>query len=1541
MNRHGRPLQAGSRLLLELAAAREALLAAVPLRPPGDAVARLAWQVLAATDAALANRANLAALCRRAAALVQLMAACGQELGVQRYRRLAGDAQDVLEALLAYARSYGSLDCIVRQLTSPTMFDDSAWYEELYGTLRDLTHQLSRAGPAAAAKVEAAAQAAAASTPHQYEDTAAAARALASELGGLAALLEPAGGGGGGAALRELVACLDVRRRRTEGQRAGAEAPEADQRTQAAEVEESLVELVAALLASHADPGPQRLIRNPELRLLWRQAFGRGTPSLTAPPLPAGAAGTAAAADADGITAASREGGTAACDVSQVPWAAWWGALPRLLRRMAAHWPLLGPGEAGRLEACAQQLQGPEGQRAFCHAVKGGTPLGETLTLEAAGPSLGTDNGHGAHGSGAGSGARAGGVAAESLSVWELGACFTAAPLLPQLEAVLAQPIDTVPVSIARGLATPCDPLKAANQARSAPCSASAPGPAAHTAPVAPCGRGAGHVWPRSHRPRAGLVGPGAAREPGPDRDARVWTQAARCWGGGGGHWEGLRDWAWHSAVLRGTPSLLSHAPDPLALASVLDGCGPSLRLLLGPSGVGKTRLAAACLAAPCSGSALVDLRGAGSAAEVEARFCVALGVTPCSASADSQVAVLLALSRRVVACRADQPPHLVVRGAEHALARPDTAAALRSLIRRVLLEGPEGLQVVVPSTVPLRLAPSEVLGAQVQVEHVRPPSARAAAQMARDAAPGLTAAEAEALAEAGGRVPLALMVAAAAMEAGRLTVEDLAELRETLAAQDAATPTTSGPVVADPATALVRLALSRLKRPHLEAAAQLAVFPCAFGEEGAAVLLGLASAAEAQGLLTALVRHRVIERLSQQPYGAQLYDMHGMVRQAAVRICTTSYGTARLTARAQGRFVAYMVGRVRKWVSWYGRSSEWRLALAAAREGLPDLAEALRLLPYVYAGAAGTIGEDDGGGGAPAAASSVQGLASLPAEDLCGLMEAVGLLDELRAACEGLHEHLGPSHTPTPLSGSTTPSPTSAQAAEADARYKGPEGTRPSASADNSEPAVTSAAEAARELALAGVLCVLGWVRHRTACCAACTAPAAAAAAAEPEARLHALAEAEAEALYRSAWALRSRLLGPADPRTAACLAALGQCFSAQDRCTEARELLARLLEPSAVEGTASGAIGQGAGGSHGSRAETSEAGGAAEGAGSPSCKSGAGSITCASALPLAGSPSNEHAPTNQSPAVDARVSAAALACLASCAAKQGHHREAVSLSAHATDQLRALLGAGAAWHCARPIVARLSGLATTLGQHGKTREAEALWRGLLSLAQLPGASGAGREADAACLSAGLAVCASRQGDTERWRLIGTAADLCTHLLDEAGPTADTPALARALASCFAVQGRSVLTWTAGKAGDLALWGSFEQAKTVYRRAYLLSRALHGDGHRSTVDARQAHQLAAAVAVWPRWWAAAWQEAPEPRGLLQAVGAPPPPPAARTGIGRLFGRLLVRRVDELGERGQQGQGLEAVLEPESLLGGLAVCVGLLDPPDRARPALG
>lgn len=186
-----------------------------------------------------------------------------------------------------------------------------------------------------------------------------------------------------------------------------------------------------------------------------------------------------------------------------------------------------------------------------------------------------------------------------------------------------------------------------------------------------------------------------------------------------------------------------------------------------------------------------------------------------------------------------------------------------------------------------------------------------------------------------------------------------------------------------DSCSASVRIVLASFKKQLQQAAAMLATFPSAFSDTAAAHILGQ-TASQARGTLAVLHRHTVL-----QLWGSgQQHMMHAVVREQVKSLVACN-----VQQQAEARFIAYMLGQLTEWAGMYRTSKEWRLALAAAREHMPDIGKLLELV--LQPPRAGKATWD------PVMVSLAL------TDELRLLLEAVGMLQQLEPACSALLGHL------------------------------------------------------------------------------------------------------------------------------------------------------------------------------------------------------------------------------------------------------------------------------------------------------------------------------------------------------------------------------------------------------------------------------------------------------------------------------------------------------------------------------------------------------
>ncbi|PNW72523.1 hypothetical protein CHLRE_16g687966v5 [Chlamydomonas reinhardtii] len=426
----------------------------------------------------------------------------------------------------------------------------------------------------------------------------------------------------------------------------------------------------------------------------------------------------------------------------------------------------------------------------------------------------------------------------------------------------------------------------------------------------------------------------------------------------------------------------LGAEPDATAAAPAGSGCV----VLLGGGGAGKSTLAADVgwrlkAAGKLIGGALwVDLRGAGSAGEVDARFAAALGMETEMYGPPLRVvdAIRLATSYGGHAVCV----LVVVDHAEDALAAPDAAEALRNVLSKVALTAP-GARLLVCSRVALgplaAAAPGEAghtakgpAEFELPERDVEPLAPADSVRLVRGVAAHLGEGEAARVAEACRGVPLALLVVAHALAAGRLTLEDVIK---------AATKELSA---ADPTAAAVVLAFGALKPATQALLGQLALLRTAFSDAAAAAVLGVPPS-RARGILAGLGRLGLVWRPS-----GRTHALHSLLR-AAAGAAAAAGGQQTAT---EARLVSRVLGQLREWSEGYNTKC-WRLGLVAAREEYPHLTLGLELLASPSS-----------------AAWSVPQVVGALSAPLPHFARAAGLPARLGAVCENLLKKIDASPT-------------------------------------------------------------------------------------------------------------------------------------------------------------------------------------------------------------------------------------------------------------------------------------------------------------------------------------------------------------------------------------------------------------------------------------------------------------------------------------------------------------------------------------------------
>ncbi|PNH10349.1 Nephrocystin-3 [Tetrabaena socialis] len=590
---------------------------------------------------------------------------------------------------------------------------------------------------------------------------------------------------------------------------------------------------------------------------------------------------------------------------------------------------------------------------------------------------------------------------------------------------------------------------------------------------------------------------------------------------------------------------------------------------LLAPGGMGKS-----CLAADVGwqivrrgwapgGALWVDLRGASSAAAVEARFCAALGLQQENSGNSARIlaAVKALLPRPLPAAahpaeaeealkRKVPPPGalLVVDNAEDALlAGPQEEGAaeatgggvLLSLLLKIRQEAPAA-RLLVTSRTALGLTSSNTTSTatatpsgrpitMLPVQHVGAIGLVPATQLVRAVAADLTEAEAGSVAAACHCVPLVLDLVAHALVAGRLAL--------------------------------------------LIAAVQLTVFPSAFDEEAAASILGVALP-QAQATLALLYRHSVLLHGGVWAGGGghRQFTMHMVVRQQAMQVGRQLDITVQLAA--EGCLIASVLGLLSELAVMYRTAKQWRLALAMARDRQADISRMLELV-----GGSSSGGPLEGAAGLASSASmggrgmSAEHIAAALTDMVLNFLYELGTTQGLEAAQVRLLAQLGTGQQENGVAGGLLlymgswlllcagrgmeAEPLSRQALELRRRVLGEEHPDTASSVSSlasciqdqgryveAEPLHPQALELQRQ--------VLGEEHPDTASSinnlAGCI---------QEQGRY-----VEAEPLHRQALELRRQVLGEEHPDTASSINNLAGCIQEQGRYVEAEPLYRQALE-------------------------------------------------------------------------------------------------------------------------------------------------------------------------------------------------------------------------------------------------------------------------------------------------------------------------------------------------------------------------------------------
>ncbi|PNH04770.1 Kinesin light chain [Tetrabaena socialis] len=637
--------------------------------------------------------------------------------------------------------------------------------------------------------------------------------------------------------------------------------------------------------------------------------------------------------------------------------------------------------------------------------------------------------------------------------------------------------------------------------------------------------------------------------------------------------------------------------------------------VLLAPGGMGKS-----CLAADVGwqmvrggwapgGALWVDLRGASSAVEVEARFCAALelqqeksgnsarilaavkALLPQPSPAATAAAAHSAAAKEALQQQVPTPGALlVVDNAEDPLlavpqnemaAEATGGRALLSLLCKVCREAPAA-RLLVTSRTSLGLTSSNTATpsgrlispiALLPEQHVGAIGLGPATQLVRAVAADLTEVDAASVAAACHCVPLVLDLVAQALVAGRLALQELPGL-------------TMAEKVLDPTSHTVLLLLSGLHRSHQIAAVQLTVFPSAFDEEAAEAVLGVALP-QAQATLALLYRHSVLLQGGAGAGGGghRQFTMHMVVQQQAMQVGRQLDITVQLAA--EGRFIASVLGLLSELATMYETAKQWQLALAMARGRQADISRMLELVGgSSYSSSGGALGSVDAShapgaqGALGLAASASIGGRGMSAEHIAAALTAMvlnflydlGTMHGLEAARVRLLAQLGTGQESEVARGCLLymgawfyymmgrymeAEPLSRQALELRRRVLGEEHPDTANSIHNLAACIYAQgryaeAEPLSRQALELRLLVLGEEHPNTA------------------SSINNLANcisdqgryAEAELLYRQALELRQQVLGEEHPDTASSISNLASCIQDQGHYVEAEPLYRQALE-------------------------------------------------------------------------------------------------------------------------------------------------------------------------------------------------------------------------------------------------------------------------------------------------------------------------------------------------------------------------------------------
>ncbi|KXZ50181.1 hypothetical protein GPECTOR_17g818 [Gonium pectorale] len=423
---------------------------------------------------------------------------------------------------------------------------------------------------------------------------------------------------------------------------------------------------------------------------------------------------------------------------------------------------------------------------------------------------------------------------------------------------------------------------------------------------------------------------------------------------------------------------------DSEAAGLVAELCQPGSRavLLLADGGYGKSSLAIdvgrrLVDAGAVGGGALwADLREAGSAAEVVARVCTAVGAEK-EEELPSKLRQLVTRGSLLV----------VVDNAEDALnAGMEGRAKLVGLLEQLFTataaggggsgESSGAVKLVVtsrPTPQPLELPPG--CAAKLETRVVGAMGPEEAAELLRRTCEDLAPEEVRDICAACACVPLVVRLAGEALAAGRTTVKDI------LQPAAAASATAAAGGGASQTSSQLALVLGCLARKHQLAMAHLCIFPSGFDEDGAGAVL---VAPPRQALVTLQLLYR--DGMLQYNSVRRQYVMHMAVREAAAALgqrLEPEWGR-----QAEDRFATYVSGLLAQWGAMYYTAKEWRIALTMARDHENDISKLAKLA------AAGNL-------------AAAVALGAVACNAVNSLLDSMGLIKAMRTWLEGAAEAL------------------------------------------------------------------------------------------------------------------------------------------------------------------------------------------------------------------------------------------------------------------------------------------------------------------------------------------------------------------------------------------------------------------------------------------------------------------------------------------------------------------------------------------------------